>query len=38
MAETEATAIKRILTIQIKQEMELRHLSKTALASMNIIN
>ncbi len=34
MAETEATAIKRILSYQIKQEMELRHLSKTALAKM----
>ncbi|MGB9498616.1 MAG: XRE family transcriptional regulator [Dissulfuribacterales bacterium] len=34
MAEAEATAIKRILAYQIKQEMELRHLSKTALAKM----
>ena len=34
MAEAEATAIKRILAYQIRQEMELRHLSKTALAKM----
>ena len=34
MAEAEATALKRVLTYQIKQEMELRHISKTALAKM----
>jgi len=31
-AETEATAIKRVLAYQIQQEMELRNISKTALA------
>ena len=34
MAEAEATALKRVLAYQIKQEMELRHISKTALAKM----
>jgi len=34
MAEAEATALKRVLAYQIKQEMESRHLSKTALAKM----
>ena len=34
MAETEAIALKRTIAYQIKQEMELRHLSKTALAKM----
>jgi len=33
-AKAEATALKRILAYQIKQEIELRHLSKTALAKM----
>ena len=32
MAVAEATALKRILAYQIKQEMELRNISKTALA------
>ena len=34
MAEAEATALKRVLAYQIKQEMELRRISKTALAKM----
>ena len=34
MAVAEATALKRILAYQIRQEMELRHISKTALAKM----
>ena len=34
MAEAEATVLKRILAYQIKQEMELRNISKTALAKM----
>ena len=34
MAEAEATALKRVLAYQIKQEMELRNISKTALAKM----
>jgi antitoxin HicB len=34
MAEAEATALKRVLAYQIKQEMEFRHLTKTALAKM----
>lgn len=34
IAETEATALKRVLAYQIKQEMELRNISKTALAKM----
>jgi len=34
MAEAEATAINRSLAYQIKQEMELQHISKTALAKM----
>ena len=32
MAEAEATALKRIIAYQIKQEMQLRNISKTALA------
>ncbi len=34
MVEAEATALKRVLAYQIKQEMELRHLTKTTLAKM----
>jgi len=34
MAESEATALKRVLAYQIRQEMELRHISKAALARM----
>ena len=34
MAETEATALKRVLAYQIRQEMELRHISKAALSRM----
>jgi predicted XRE-type DNA-binding protein len=34
MAEAEATALKRVLAYQIRQEMELRHISKAALARM----
>ena len=34
LAVTEATAIKRILAHQIRQEMEARHISKIALARM----
>jgi predicted XRE-type DNA-binding protein len=34
LAEAEAAALKRILAYQIKQEMELRNISKTALAKM----
>ncbi len=34
MAEAEATALKRVLAYQIKQEMELQNISKTALAKM----
>ncbi len=34
LAEVEATAAKRILAYQIRQEMESRHISKTALANM----
>ncbi|MBW1820416.1 MAG: XRE family transcriptional regulator [Deltaproteobacteria bacterium] len=34
MAEAEATAIKRVLAYQIRQEMEVRHISKSALARM----
>jgi len=34
IAEAEATALKRVFAYQIKQEMELRHISKTALAKM----
>jgi len=34
MAEAEATAIKRVLAYQIRQEMEVRHISKAALARM----
>ena len=34
IAEAEATALKRVLAYQIMQEMELRHISKTALAKM----
>ena len=34
MAEAEATALKRILAYQIRQEMELCNISKTALAKM----
>lgn len=34
LAEAEAVALKRILAYQIKQEMELRNISKTALAKM----
>ncbi len=33
-AKAEATALKRVLAYQIKQEMELRSISKTALAKM----
>ncbi len=34
MAEAEATATKRLLVYQVRQEMELRHISKAALARM----
>ncbi len=34
MAESEAIALKRVLAYQIRQEMELRHISKAALARM----
>ena len=34
MAEVETTALKRVLAYQIKQEMELRHITKTTLAKM----
>ena len=34
MAKAEATALKRVLAYQIRQEMELRHISKAALARM----
>jgi len=34
MAEAETTALKHVLAYQSKQEMELRHLTKTALAKM----
>ena len=34
MAEAEATSLKRILAYQIRQEMELCNISKTALAKM----
>ncbi|MCF8077461.1 MAG: helix-turn-helix domain-containing protein [Desulfotignum sp.] len=34
MAEAETTALKRVLAYQIKQEMELQNISKTALAKM----
>ncbi len=34
MAEAEATALKRVLAYQIKQEMELQNISKTDLAKM----
>jgi antitoxin HicB len=34
MAEAEATALKRVLAYQIKQEMESQNISKTDLAKM----
>jgi predicted XRE-type DNA-binding protein len=34
MAKAEATALKRVIAYQIRQEMELRHISKAALARM----
>jgi antitoxin HicB len=34
MVEAEATALKRILAYQIRQEMELRNISKAALAGI----
>lgn len=34
LAETEATAVKRIIAYQIRQEMEARHISKSKLAEM----
>ena len=34
LAESEATAIKRVIAHQIKEEMKARHLSKNALARM----
>ncbi|MDM8556345.1 XRE family transcriptional regulator [Desulfococcaceae bacterium HSG7] len=34
LAQAEAAAVKRILAYQIRKEMESRHISKTALASM----
>lgn len=34
IAEAEAITLKRVLAYQIKQEMELRHITKTALAKM----
>ena len=34
LAEAEATALKRILAHQIKDEMKARHITKTALAKM----
>ena len=34
LAEAEATAVKRLLAYQIRQEMEARHISKSALAEM----
>jgi antitoxin HicB len=34
LAEAEATAVKRVLAYQIRQEMEARHISKSALAEM----
>ncbi len=34
LAETEATAVKRVIAYQIEQEMKERHISKSALARM----
>jgi antitoxin HicB len=34
LAETEATAVKRVIAYQIRQEMEARHISKSMLAEM----
>ena len=34
LAEVEATAVKRIIAYQIRQEMEARHISKSELAEM----
>ena len=34
LAEAEATAVKRIIAYQIRQEMEARHISKSELAEM----
>ena len=34
LAEVEATAVKRIIAYQIRQEMEARHISKRELAQM----
>ncbi|ODS33810.1 MAG: hypothetical protein SCARUB_01069 [Candidatus Scalindua rubra] len=33
LAETEAIAVKRVITFQIKQMMKKRHLTKTAMAN-----
>ena len=37
MAEAEATALKRVLAYQIKQEMELQHISKTAPSTIQML-
>ena len=34
LAETKATAVKRVIAYQIKEEMKQRHISKSALARM----
>lgn len=34
LAEAEATAVKRVLAYQIRQEMEARHISKSTLAEL----
>ena len=34
LAEAEATAVKRVIAYQIRQEMEARHISKSTLAEM----